>query len=218
MKGIVIALPQPEKQEDKPPLRTRLALFFGKYGMMMFFVAVLISGVVFGAVHTVSDGSNALGKAERIFSSLPLTFEKKQPIAVFADSFSAAFIFTAALCFLALTPAGLPSIPAVVFFRGYEYGVFSCCLCKVYGFKGLAYYISVALSGTFLSAMALVYLSQYCIGCSASMMLAVSGRSPVTPLKERFGELMLHGAYSLIIIVFASLTDTLLYFLIGRLF
>ncbi len=220
MKSIVIALPQPPRNTEREvrPIQERLASFFRQYGMMLFFVIVLLSGFVCGAVRSVSGGSPDVSGLHGFLLTLP---EKspKTPVMFFADSFSVSFVFTAALCFLALTPAGLPGIPALIFFRGYEFGVFSGVLCTAYGFSGLAYFVSVVLAGAFLSSIALVYLSQYSVGCSFSMLLAIAGHTTgAFTLRERFKELLINGAYALMIVVFSSLTDTLLYFLIGRLF
>lgn len=209
MKSVVIALPQPEQQT----FSSRAAAFIRSYGLLIFFTAVMLSGLVLGVVK-----GDVPGKADKLFLPLPTVYEELAPLAVFADSFSSSFIFSAALCFLALTPAGLPAIPALVFFRGYELGILSGYLCLQYGFSGFAYFISVILAGGFLSSLALLYLSQYCIGCSAYIMLALAGHLSDKPMRDRFRELLVNVAYSLIMLVFASLTDTLLYCLIGRLF
>ncbi len=218
MKSIVIALPQTNSalEHEKRPAAERLVCFVRQYGIMLFLVAVLLSGFVCGAVRS-SSGAAQLTGVDKFLITLPSSGDKT-PVMVFADSFSVTFVFAAALCFLALTPAGLPAIPALMFFRGFEFGLFSGVLCGAYGFSGLAYFISVVLAGAFLSSLALVYISQYCLGCSASMLLAVLGRAAGLPLRERFRELLINGAYSIMIVVFSSLTDTLLYFLIGRLF
>lgn len=222
MKSIVIALPQPSvnvdvESEPPRPIGERISSFLRRYGAALFFLILLISGMIVGAVRT-SSAQAMPGKMDEFFASLPVTFEKKTPIAVFSDSFSASFIFAAALCFLALTPAGLPAIPALVFFRGYEYGVVSGCLCVQYGFRGLAYFLSVMLAGSFLASLSLVYLSQFCLQCSGAMLLAAAGHAGGRALRDKFRDLIMNAAYAIILIVFASLTDTVLYLLIGRLF
>ncbi len=219
MKSIVIALPQPS-EEQRQPFRERLKSFFRRYGAAVFFLAVLLSGFVVGAVRSTSGTGQSLSLADRFLLSLPYSMSVRSPAMVFADSFCVSFIFAASLCFLALTPSGIAAIPAVIFFRGFEYGILAGHLCTAYGFKGLAYFVSVVFAGAFLSSLAFVYVSQYCMGCSLYMLLALFGNlvNGNNTLRTMFRELVLNVSYSLILIVLASLTDTLLFILIGRSF
>lgn len=227
MKSIVIALPQPEHDEPQlePPYYTephssRFALFLRRYGMVVLFTALLLAGMVFGAVRAAPLGESALNGVDRFLLTLPGSSAQRAPLTVFADSFCVSFLFLFALCFFSLSPFGAALIPAVVFFRGYEHGLMCGVLCAEYEFAGLAYYISVVLAGAFLSSLALVYLSQYGVVFSGSMLLAIfdnisfGGRT----LRARSRELIMNAAYSLIVTACASLADTALYFLIGRFF
>lgn len=222
MKSIVIALPQTALpiEIEKPPLGKRISEFLRQYGAILLLIALLLGGMVTGAVRTTADPARPLGTADRFFISMPQTNAGKTPVMIFADTFSVSFIFAAALCFFALTPSGLPAVPAVIFFRGFEYGVFVGRLCVEYGFKGLGYFLTVIFAGAFLSSLSLIYYSQYCLQCSLFMLLAIFGHvdTGAYSLRSRFRELALNGAYSLLALVFASLTDTLLFFLIGRCF
>ena len=221
MKSMVISLPSTQPiitDMPREPLSKRIASFFRTYGLALLMIIMLLSGLCFGALRSTSDGGFYLTGAERFLITLPSAQEGKTPVMIFADSFSVSFIFTAALLFLAVTPSGLPGIPALMFFRGVELGVMAGVFCRSCGFTGLAYFVSVVLSGAFLSSLALVYFSQYCIGFSASMLLAAIGSRMPDALKGRLRELLMNGAYALLLIAFASVTDTLLYFLIGRMF
>ena len=220
MKSIVIALPQPAPEETQTirlsPIQ-RLGGSVRRYGVAITITLFLLSGLVFGAVRSSRAGFSVSG-VDRFLIMLPETLEGKTPVMVFADSFSVSFLFAAALCFLALTPSGIAAVPALVFFKGYELGVMCGALCSVSGFTGLAYYISVVFAGAFLSSLAVIYFSQYCIEFSFSILLAIFGHSFGCSLREKLRGLVLNGSYSLIMLVFASLTDTLLYNMIGRLF
>ncbi len=218
MKSLVISLPQSVEQSETISLKYRLKMFFRQYGLVIFFLVLIISGMILGTINTVSSAPEKLNNTDKLFLSVPISFVKKTPFSVFADSFSASFVCVAALCFFSLSPAGIPAIPVLVFFKGYEYGVFAGYLCISQGFSGLAYFLSTAFAGIFLSSLAIIYFAQYCIGFSFSILLAVIGGDSAVPLKKKLVQLFLNGAYSLIIIVFSSLTDTLLYFIIGKLF
>lgn len=223
MKSLIIALPHSSDetviQEPQPALK-RLREFFKQYGLMLILTCILLMGVAFGIFRTVSESGSSMTVADKFLSFVPDGEKSKTPVMIFADSFSVSFIFAAALCFFALTPSGIPAIPAVIFFRGYEFGIAAGSLCLKSGFSGMAYYISVILAGEFLSSIALLYYSQYALSCAASMLLAVFGQTAhgERSLRERFKELIMNGAYCLILVAFASLTDTVLYLLIGRLF
>lgn len=223
MKSIIVAVPQPKFVYDaKPysPLRSNLKAYFKRYGMITFFIVVLFAGMIFGEVKAGTASDDILSKINSLFSGSLISDSTASPAATFINSFSASFAFVLTLYCLSLSPLGIVLIPGVMFFRGFEYGVSSGFLCITYGLKGLAYYILVMLLGAFISSLALVYVAQYCIDFSLSVLFSIFGK-PTTdgqPLKVKIGELTLNCAYMIILIVFASLLDTGLYYLIGGLF
>ncbi len=223
MKSIIVAVPQPKFAYDaKPysPFKSNIKAFFRRYGMITFFIVVLFSGMIFGAVKAGAASDDILSRIDSLFSGSIISGNTATPAQTFVNSFSVSFAFAAALYCLALSPLGIVLIPGVVFFRGFEYGMSSGFLCVTYGLKGLIYYITVMLLGAFISSLALVYVSQYSIDFSFSMLFSVFGK-PTTDgrsLKAKIGELTLNCAYMIILIVFASLLDTALYYLIGGLF
>lgn len=223
MKSIIIAVPQPNFAYDaKPysPFRSNLKNYFRRYGMITFFIVVLFAGMIFGAVKAGTASDDILSRIDGFFSESFISDNTAVPASTFVNSFSISFTFVAVLYCLALSPLGVVLIPGVMFFRGFEYGMSSGFLCVTYGLKGLVYYISVMLLGAFISSLALVYVSQYCIDFSLSVMFAIFGKQTTDgqPLKAKFGELTLNCAYMIVLIVFASLLDTGLYYLIGGLF
>ena len=141
-----------------------------------------------------------------------------QPLEVFADSFVLSMVFTLLLICSAVSVLGVTAVPLIMFVRGILYGAVSGYLCIVFGLKGLAYYIAVLLPGGFISALALVYCSQYCMDFSVSVIMSVFGKDSSVMLKQRLKELIMNCAYMNIILIFASLTDTILYYLVGGLF
>ena len=223
MKSIVIALPQPQQtgeffvSEDR---KGSMVTLIRRYGITVFFTALLLSGIAFGALRAVSTGRAALNALEKFLIPLPEQTADLTPITVFSDSFCTVFLLFTALCFSALSPAGLIITPALLFYRGCLCGLQAGILCDEYGFAGLAYYISVLLIGAFLSSAALICMARYCEAFSGSMLLAlfdnisVGGRT----LKMKLRELALCGACALIVIAASSLADTALYYLIGRFF
>lgn len=224
MKGIVTVVDKAAGTDGEPAFFdpesigpvNKVIGFFKRFGLLIFLSALLLSGLVLGALNTAGSGEEALTAADRFMLPSLDPDSGCTPASVFGGSFSVSFVFAAALFFLALTPSGLPAIPALIFYRGYEYGVLSGVLCAD-GLSGIGFFLSVILAGAFLSSLALIYFSQYCLSSSLTMLLAVFGRADSGALlRDRFRELVTNGAYATIIITFASLTDTVLWFIIAR--
>lgn len=223
MKSFIVAVPQPKiprRYKRYSPFKENLKCYFQRYGMLTLFIAILFSGMIFGAVKAGMASPEALSKIDSVFSRFMNLRNDRTPAQTFMNSFMVSFVFMAALYFSSLSPLGIFFIPALMFFRGFEYGISSGFLCVNYGLKGLAYYITVILLGAFISSLALVYLSQYCIDFSVSMMFSMFGKgtSNGVGLKVKLGEMTLNCAYMIMLIIFASLLDTGLYYLIGGLF
>ena len=220
MKDSIILIPTNRTDHNKKysPLWANVSLFFRRYGMAVFFIAVLFSGMILGALR-IGVG-NALFH-EKLFDYLHNTVTYKsdiQPLEVFADSFVLSMVFTLLLICSAVSVLGVTAVPLIMFVRGILYGAVSGYLCIVFGLKGLAYYIAVLLPGGFISALALVYCSQYCMDFSVSVIMSVFGKDSSIMLKQRLKEHIMNCAYMNIILIFASLTDSILYYLVGGLF
>ena len=218
MKDTIILIPTTETAQSRrySPFWANVSLFFRRYGMAVFFIAVLFSGMIFGAFR-ISAG-NAFFH-DKLFGYLYNTVTYKsdlQPLKVFADSFVLSLVFALLLIGSAVSFLGAVGVPLIIFVRGILYGAVSGYLCAAFGLKGLAYYIAVLLPGGFISALALVYCSQYCMDFSVSVILSVFCKNSTIILKERLKELIMNCAYMNIVLIFASLTDTLLYYLIGK--
>lgn len=223
MKSIVVAVPQ-SKFSCTPrvysPLKSKINYFFVRYGSVIFFISVLFAGMIFGAVKAGSANEDLLSKLDIIFSGSITLDGGETPAKTFIDSFGTSFMFLALLFCLSLSPLGIAGIPLAMFFRGFGYGISSGYLCITYGFKGLIYYIFVLLVGAFISSLALVYASQYCLNFSVSILYSIVGRHipDGMTLRAKLGVLLLNCAYTIILIICASLVDTGLYYLIGGLF
>lgn len=223
MKSIIVAVPQPKISHGYKrysPFKSNLKCYFQRYGMLTLFIVILFSGMIFGAVKAGMASSEVLNRIDSMFSGFLNLRSSQTPARTFLNSFTVSFVFMAVLYFSSLSPLGIFFIPAVMFFRGFEYGISSGFLCVSYGLKGLSYYITVILLGAFISSMALMYSSQYCIDFSVSMLFSMFGKgtSDGVVLKSKLGEMTLNCAYMMIIIIFASLLDTGLYYLVGGLF
>lgn len=223
MKSIVVAVPQSKnthKYKRYSPFRSNLKCYFQRYGMLTLFIVILFSGMIFGAIKAGMASTEILNKIDTMFSRFLNLRSNQTPAVTFMNSFTISFVFMAVLYFSSLSPLGIFFIPTVMFFRGFEYGLSSGFLCVTYGIKGLAYYITVILSGAFISSLALIYSSQYCIDFSVSLLFSVfeKGTSDGMGLKSKLGEMTLNCAYMIILIIFSSLLDTGLYYLIGGLF
>lgn len=226
MKSIVLAVRQPEFYEDsaRPKRYSRIgasaAYFVKRYGMVSFFIMLLLTGMVIGASQA---GATHGESADRLIGMLiggTISANDSTALGVFADSFAVSFLFAAALVCMSLSPFGVVTVPSIMLMRGVCFGAISGYMCITYGLKGLAYYICVMLTGAFVSSLALVYIAQYCMDFSFSVFRAICGKvdSDSRTLKNKLCNMILNAAYMLILIGFASLADTVLNFLLGGLF
>lgn len=223
MKGIVVSVPQAKfiyRPSKFSTLKSNIVYFFKRYGMVSFFIVVLFAGMIFGAVKAGSANEDLLNKIDILFSGSISVRGDQTPARTFINSFGTSFMFLALFYCFSMSPLGIIAIPLIMFFRGFGYGISSGFLCLTYGLKGLIYYILVMLIGAFISSLALVYASQYCIDFSASMLFSILGKSTLDGkgLKQKVCTLTLNCSYMIILIIFASLVDTGLYYLIGGLF
>ena len=225
MKSIVLAVRPAEQSGDFQRNRYRraaalLRYFFSFYGMAAFFVTVLLSGMVIGASCAGIKHGELMSRAVEAVTEHITVNRNSTAIGVFADSFTVSFVFAAAMILMAMSPFGIITIPTVMLARGVCCGIISGYLCVTYGLKGLAYYICVMLIGTFISSLALVYVSQYCMDFSFSVFRGIFCKNLYTgdTLRNKLGIMILNTSYMLILIGFASLADTVLFFLLGGLF
>lgn len=223
MKCLVVSVPQSGivyRQRNSSNFKSNLIYFFKRYGLVAFFIAVLFAGMIIGAVQAGSADESLLDKLNTLFSGNISVREEQTLARTFINSFGTSFMFLA-LCFcLSLSPFGIVAVPMIMFFRGFGYGISSGFLCITYGFKGLIYYIFVMLIGAFISSLALVYASQYCFDFSKTLLFSIFGRQYGIGdgLRARLAALVLNCGYMIILIIFASLIDTGLYYLVGGLF
>ncbi len=222
MKSIVLAVNPNEsvKPGRFESVKAVITYFFKRYGLISFFIFLLLSGMVTGASCAGIKNDEMIGKVLQKVTEHILIENDSAAISVFADSFTFSFVFAAAMLIMSLSPFGILIIPLIVFSRGFYCGIVSGHLCVTYGLRGLAYYIFVMLIGTFLSSLALVYISQYCLDFSVSVFREIFCKNNyvVEALRNKLGEMLLNISYMLILIGFASLADTVLYFIIGGLF
>ena len=179
MKSMIVAVPQPnseDKYKHYSPVLSSLKCFLQRYGMITMLIAILFFGLIMGAIRIGMTSSDALSRINAILSNFLNPNVSQTPAETFMKSFTFSFVFILLLYAFSISPTGLLFIPAVLFFRGLGYGLISGVLCVSYGLKGLAYYITVILPGAFLSSMALLYLAQYCMDFSASVLFLIFGR------------------------------------------
>lgn len=223
MKSMIVSVSQQNTEDEyKPysPMLSSFKCFLQRYGMISMLIVILFLGLIMGAVRIGMTGSNALSRINDIIFKFLNLNSSQTPAASFVRSFSFSFAFIGLLYFVSISPTGLFFIPAVLFFRGFGYGLISGILCVSFGLKGLAYYITVILPGAFLSSMALLYLAQYCMDFSVSVLFLIFGRGTENNigLRPKLGEMTLNCTYMIIVTVFASLIDTALFHLVGVLY
>ena len=222
MKSIVLAVSPSERKQRFRVRRIALSLsyYIKKYGLISFFVFLLLAGIVSGASYCGAHDNALTDKVIKYIMDRNLMRDDPSVIGVFADSFTISFVFAAVCVLMSLSPFGVITIPTVIFARGFYCGVISGYLCVTYGIKGLWYYICVVLIGAFLSSLALVYISQYCMNFSASIVKEIFHKSQYkyVALRDKLFEVILNTSFMIILIGFASLADTVLFFLVGGMF
>lgn len=222
MKSIVLAVEPHEKSEVSRfrKITILLSYYLKRYGLISFFIFLLLSGMVMGASYSGANHNELTDKVIKFIMEHILVRDDSSVIGVFADSFTLSFVFAAAMVIMSLSPFGIITIPVIILARGFYCGLISGYLCVTYGLKGLGYYICVVLIGTFLSSLALVYISQCCLDFSASIFKEIFHRSQYkyVSLRDKLGVVMVNTSFMIVLIGFASLTDTVLFFFIGGLF
>lgn len=224
MKSLVVAIPQTSPYcstvTHHSSLKSNVMYFFKRYGLISFFIAALFAGMIYGAVRASSADEDLIDKLDVIFSTNVAARVEQSLAETFTSSFGTSFLFLVLLFCLSLSPFGVAAVPLLMFFRGFGYGISSGFLCVTYGFKGLVYYICVMLLGAFFSSLALVYAAQFCFDFAKSLIITIFGKYPQENgfLKNKLISLAFNCGYMVILIIFASLVDTVLYFLIGGLF
>ena len=223
MKNIAAAADGLQKSERNGgifSLETNAERIIKRCGVIIFLIITLFSGMIFGAVGIMKADDTVFEKIQPLFSVFINTKNNVPPIRVFVNSFTISFLFAALLYISSFSLLGIPRAVALLFLQGARYGILSGILCMNYGLKGLLFYLTVNLSGGFLSSAAIVYQSQYCVDFSLALLLETIGkRKPDSPpLRNKAAELSLNSCFVIMAIIFASLTDTLLFFLAGGLF
>jgi len=222
MKSMVLSTETKTNNKEYKYIKSKrfFTYFIKRYGLISLFISLILCGMVIGASCVGITQDDII---KRIINTIVQHIVVNQDtviIGVFADSFTLSFVFAASMILMSMSPFGIITIPAIMFARGVYCGVVSGYLCVTYGLKGLAYYICVMLIGTFVSSLALVYISQYCMDFSASVFREIFYKNnyDIEPLRNKLGIMILNTSYMLILIGFSSLADTVLSFLIGGLF
>lgn len=150
------------RKKDKPCKRRfyrgdlSFRFFLKKYGTALFFVTVLLFGMVFGAVYSSEAGESLRQGLDFLFTTNLSARLSQSFIETFCACFASNFIFTAVLFLLGVTPWGIPLIPLVCFFKGFGAGISGGFIIEAHSLWGFLFYICVLLPGLFAFCLCMI--------------------------------------------------------------
>lgn len=215
MKGIVLSFGSTRSRLRLPDFRALVR----RHGLLLIFAAVLLSGLVLGAVYARHADSKTLHALDFLFTTNLDTRLAQGAVGTFCACFASDFLFLFAALLLGLAPWGVPFLAALVCFKGFGTGVTAGYLCLSHGVSGAGFYLLVLLPGTFLFCAALTGFVRHACAHSRHALLTLFGRqlSAVSP-KEMLLRLTAHFLTALCVTFFASVMDALLWTLFAGTF
>lgn len=171
MKGIVFSLGKNERKRSKPQKSSANKRFgissrkpdvkylIKRYGSVAFFTAMLICGLMAGALISNSISKDTLLRLDFLFTTnLPDRLDGGA-FTAFCASFASDFLFLLLAFLMGLCMWGIVALPFITFFKGFGIGVSAGYLFSTYGLTGAVFYLSVLLPGILVFSMVLVYMS-----------------------------------------------------------
>lgn len=157
MKGIVLSI------NKKPGLKSvrlpGLGSLIKSYGLILFFAALLLFGLVGGALYAHCAGEKFLKSLDFLFMTNLDARLKQGAFGVFCACFASDFIFLFSAYLFGMTLWGIPFIAALVLFKGFGTGLTAGYLSMSHALSGVGFYLLVLLPGTFLFCIALILFS-----------------------------------------------------------
>lgn len=157
MKGIVLSL------SKKPAIKTiRLpgsGSLIKNYGLILLFAALLLFGLVGGALYAHCAGERFLKSLDFLFMTNLDARLKQGDFGIFCACFASDFIFLLSTYLFGMSLWGIPFIAAAVLFKGFGTGLTAGYLSMSYSLSGVGFYLLVLLPGTFLFCVALIFFS-----------------------------------------------------------
>lgn len=154
MKGIVFSVErdfQRIKTEHRRPFSEfSIKRFLSLYGLYLFYIAIFLLGVIFGALSFSKVDSSVFEQLDLLFMTNMEERLKLSAFEIFTASFASDFLFIFSSFLLSFTAWGIVALPLLCAFRGYGVGLSSAFLFSQYSFSGIGFFILVILPGTVL--------------------------------------------------------------------
>jgi stage II sporulation protein M len=221
MKSVVFSFKKPEKHTS---LRRKVSLsdiryLFKRYGLKIFFVALLLTGLGMGAVYARNADIELLNSLDFLFTTNLDARLNQNAAGTFCACFASDFIFLFTVFLLGFAPWGIPFILLAMFFKGFGTGLTAGYLFVTYSFKGAGFYLLILLPGTFLFCIALITISSFAFEFSTKLFSTILGKNtPTVPMRASTISFSSHFMSALIMTFCAALIDTALWTLFSGAF
>lgn len=176
---------------------------------LVFLAALLLCGMIFGAIFARSAGLSALEKLDFLFLSNYKSRALQPFTYVFMASLASSFVFILCCFLCGLSMWGMFFIPVVPFFRGFGLGLTSGYLYAAYGFKGILFNTIIVIPGAFVCIISIllaakegIQFSKKIAACGAMFEKKEHSWSPLKVYFAHFG--------AVIVIAFAAAVIDLL--------
>lgn len=215
MKGIVLSLGLPRRRRRVPDFR----MIIKRHGITLMFAALLLTGLVLGAVYSRSADKNTLRSLDFLFTTNLESRLNQNTFGTFCACFASDFIFLLAVYLLGIAAWGIPFIAALLCFKGFGTGVTAGWLCVSHGLSGAGFYLLVLLPGTFIFCAVLIGFAVKAFAFSKhAFFYSLSKQTPVTSLREDLLRFSSRFFSALGVTSIAALADTLLWTLFAGTF
>ena len=155
MKGIVLSLGLPRRRRRLPDFKSIIR----RHGITLLLAALLLTGLVLGAVYSKSADKNTLRTLDFLFTTNLESRLSQGAFGTFCACFASDFLFLLSVYLLGIAAWGIPFIAVLLCFKGFGTGVTAGWLCVSHGLSGAGFYLLVLLPGTFIFCAALIGFS-----------------------------------------------------------
>jgi stage II sporulation protein M len=224
MKSVLFTFKKSKNHKRRKRQGVRLQIpdiraFLRRYGVQVFFVFLLLSGLVAGALCARNADLQLLSSLDFLFTTNLDARLSQSVIGTFCACFASDFVFLLTLFLLGLAPWGILAMPFVVLFKGFGTGLTAGYLIAEYSLKGAGFYLLVLLPGTFLFCIALVMLSANAFGFSKRVFQLLTSRNvPAHPVRGGVISYCSRSMSALIMTFCSALLDTALWTLFSGAF
>lgn len=216
VKGIVLSFGLPRKPRLHLP---DIKSFFKRYGILLAFGMLLLTGLALGAVCACIADGKTLDSLDFLFTTNLDARLSQSAVGTFCACFASDFIFLLCVYLLGLAAWGIPFLFLLICFKGFGTGLTAGYLCISHSLSGAGFYLLVLLPGTFLFCAALIRFAARAFFCSKRIFRWFFYKTiPAYTLRQELINYSSRFVSTLILTFLASLLDTLLWTLFAGTF